>query len=244
MKPTIIIVPGAWHFGTKHYKPLTERLEAAGYEVVPLDLPSTGDNPPLTGWKDDITHISQTIERVADQGKDVVLVMHSRGGHCGSDGAQGLSKADRVKAGKQGGIVHCVYIAAFAAPEGLSVYFATNGPDDWHDIKRETVLPTRMNEIFYNDCSTEQIEAACEDIRPQSTLCFLLPLTYAAWKHIPSTYLICQKDNAIPVAAQEGMVAQLGASFMVERCSASHSPFLSRPDFTSEVVRRAAGEKV
>ncbi|KAK0987022.1 hypothetical protein LTR91_010072 [Friedmanniomyces endolithicus] len=243
MPPTIIIVPGAWHFGTKHYKPLTDRLETAGYKVIPLDLPSVSDNPPLTGWKDDITHIAQTIEQAADRGEDVVLVMHSRGGHCGSDAAQGLSKTDRQQAGKKGGIVRCVFMCAFAAPEGLSVFFATNGPDEWIDVKHTVCSPTRVEEIFYNDCTPEQIEAAKRDIRPQSTLCFLLPLTYAAWKHIPSTYLVCEKDMGIPVVAQEAMILQPGADFTVERCGASHSPFLSMPDFTAEVVRRAAGEK-
>ncbi|TKA37268.1 hypothetical protein B0A54_11253 [Friedmanniomyces endolithicus] len=202
------------------------------------------DTPPLTGWKDDITHIAQTIEQAADRGEDVVLVMHSRGGHCGSDAAQGLSKTDREKAGKRGGIVRCVFMCAFAAPEGLSVFFATNGPDEWIDVKHTVCSPTRVGEIFYNDCSPEQIEAAKRDIKPQSTLCFLLPLTYAAWKHIPSTYLVCEKDMGIPVVAQEAMISQPGADFTVERCGASHSPFLSIPDFTAGVVRRAAGEKV
>ncbi|KAK3074071.1 hypothetical protein LTR53_003783 [Teratosphaeriaceae sp. CCFEE 6253] len=243
-KLTIILIPGAWHFGTKHFKPLTSRLEAAGYNVTPLDLPSIGDNPPLTGYKDDITHIANAISTAADQGQDIVLVLHSRGGHCGSDAAQGLSKADRAAAGKPGGIVRLVFICAFVAPEGLSVWFATNGPDDWQQVDHETVTPMRAGEIFYNDCTPEQIEAASRDIRRQNTNCFLLPLTYAAWKHIPSTYLVCEADQAIPLPAQEAMIAQPGAMFTVERCKAGHSPFLSMPDFTAEVVRRAAGEKV
>ena len=67
---------------------------------------------------------------------------------------------------------------------------------------------------------------------------------YAAWKHIPSTYMVCEGDQAIKLAAQEGMIAQPGANFTVERCGSSHSPFVSMPDFTAEVVRRAAGEKI
>ena len=243
-KPTVIIIPGAWHFGTKHFKPLTTRLEAAGYNVVPLDLPSIGDDPPLTGWKDDITHVASSIEEAADRGEDVVLVMHSRGGHVGCDAAQGLSKTDREAAGKKGGIVRLVFLCAFAAPEGLSIFFATNGPSKWIDVQQEISRPTREEEIFYNDCTAEQIEEAKRDLKPQSTLCFLLPLTYAAWKDIPSTYLVCENDNAIPLAAQEGMISQPGAKFVVERCKASHSPFVSMPDFTAEVVRRAAGEKI
>ncbi|KAK0299670.1 hypothetical protein LTR82_018341, partial [Friedmanniomyces endolithicus] len=197
-RPTIIIVPGAWHFGTKHYNALTERLEVAGYKVIPLDMPSVCDDPPLTGWKDDIAHIAQTIEQAADRGEDVLLVMHSRGGHCGSDAAQGFGKTDREKAGKKGGIVRLVFLSAFAAPEGISIFFATNGVPPWVDVKHSVCTPMRVEEIFYNDCTPEQIEAASRDITPMSTLCLLLPVTYAAWKHIPSTYLVCGKDNAIP----------------------------------------------
>jgi hypothetical protein len=52
---------------------------------------------------------------------------------------------------------------------------------------------------------------------------------------IPSSYLICEKDNAIPFQAQEGMIAMAQAKNpkafdIVERCEASHSPFLSMPD--------------
>lgn len=35
-----------------------------------------------------------------------------------------------------------------------------------------------------------------------------------------------------------------GALFEEERCSAGHSPFLSMPRFTADVIRRAAGEKI
>ncbi|KAK5693876.1 hypothetical protein LTR17_024942 [Elasticomyces elasticus] len=238
--PTIIIVPGAWHSGTKHFKPLTSRLETAGYTVIPLDLPSIGDTPSPTGFQDDITYIAAAISRVADQGQDVVLVMHSRGGHCGSDAAQGLSKADREAAGKKGGIVRLVYLCAFAAPERMSVFFATNGPDDWVQVNHDICIPMRSEEIFYNDCTAEQIEEA----KRHGTRCFLLPLSYAAWKHMPSTYLVCENDRGIPLAAQEEMVVQLGAQFEVERCQAGHSPFLSMPDLTAEVGRRAAGEKI
>lgn len=68
-------------------------------------------------------------------------------------------------------------------------------------------------------------------------------VTYPAYKHIPSTYLLCEKDNAIPLAAQEGMLAGTDVKFDVERCAAGHSPFLSMPEFVAEVVRRAAGEE-
>lgn len=88
-------------------------------------MPSTCDDPKPSGWKDDIDHIAHAIEHAADRGKDIVLVMHSRGGFVGADAAKGLSKADRSDQGKPGGIVRLVYICAFAAAEGLSCWMAT-----------------------------------------------------------------------------------------------------------------------
>lgn len=88
------------------------------------------------------------------------------------------------------------------------------------------------------------IEEAKRHIKPMPSTCFCSAASYAAWKHIPSTYLVCENDNAIPLQAQEMMIGQPGANFTVERCAASHSPFLSMPDFTVDVIRRAAGEKV
>jgi hypothetical protein len=56
-----------------------------------------------------------------------------------------------------------------------------------------------------------------------------------AWHDAPSTYVICEQDNAIPPVAQEQMSRRAGE---VRRMDASHSPFLSRP---GEVVELIAG---
>lgn len=83
-------------------------------------------------------------------------------------------------------------------------------------------------------------------LAPHSWPTFSSQLTFAPWKTIPSTYILCEKDQAILIEAQEAMVA--GArqaapdSFdVVERCSAGHSPFLSMPDKLTEYLKRAAG---
>ena len=71
-KPTIVIVPGAWHNAKLHFKPLTSRLEAAGYEVKPMALPSIakpGEEPENLGdHTPDIQVIASAIESAADAG--------------------------------------------------------------------------------------------------------------------------------------------------------------------------------
>jgi len=106
-KPVIVIVPGAWHQAI-HYQLLTDRLQQAGYDVHALTLPCTGENPRPDVWQDDIAHIRGTVERASDSGRDVVVVMHSRGGLPGGDAVEGMSKADREQQGRAGGVVHLV----------------------------------------------------------------------------------------------------------------------------------------
>jgi hypothetical protein len=59
-------------------------------------------------------------------------------------------------------------------------------------------------------------------------------LTETAWETIPSTYAICEADNAIPVATQELIAARADD---VQRLSTSHSPFLSQPTALAGLIR-------
>lgn len=70
-------------------------------------------------------------------------------------------------------------------------------------------------------------------------------MTGEAWMEIPTSYLLCEDDQAIPLAAQEAMtrmVKEKGGEVQTERTSAGHSPFLSRPDETAQWIRMVAGE--
>ena len=51
----------------------------------------------------------------------------------------------------------------------------------------------------------------------------------------PTTYVICEQDNAVPVAVQEQMAA---AADRVERLPSSHQPMASMPDKLAEVLTR------
>jgi len=57
---------------------------------------------------------------------------------------------------------------------------------------------------------------------------------------------VCEKDNAIPKAGQEGMIAQargIAASAFdtVEVLDTSHSPFISQPENLARLMIKAAG---
>ena len=100
--------------------------------------------------------------------------------------------------------------------------------------------------VFYHDLADSDAEIWVKRLSHHSGPTFTSHLTFAAWKTIPSTYILCEEDQALPIEAQEGMVADakqaVPDSFdVVERCHAGHSPFLSMPDKVTESLKRAAG---
>lgn len=80
------------------------------------------------------------------------------------------------------------------------------------------------------------------------------PLTYPAYLFCPSTYILCGRDNAIPIQAQQGMCDGADGVPDDQRTApkfhrvmldeADHTPFWTAVEETGKAVRRAAGEKV
>ena len=57
--------------------------------------------------------------------------------------------------------------------------------------------------VRHNDVDTLTARRAVSQLGYQSYASMRQQLTETAWKTIPSTYVICEADNAIPVATQE-----------------------------------------
>lgn len=72
----------------------------------------------------------------------------------------------------------------------------------------------------------------------------LAPQTYAAYKHIPTTYLVCTEDDTVSLEQQRKLIKEAGVPIDTFVCNAGHSPFLSQPDFVAQVIRHAAGESI
>ena len=62
-----------------------------------------------------------------NEGNDIVMVMHSYGGECGGQAVMGLTKAERKREGKKGGIIGLIYMTAFMIPRGRSLTDAMGG---------------------------------------------------------------------------------------------------------------------
>lgn len=254
-KPAIVIVPGAWHVPS-HYSKLESGLKQAGYEVKTVRNPSAGPPEPFPNMSPDVDAVQDAVKAFIDRGLDVVMAMHSIGGVIGCAAAKGLRPEDQAN-GK--GIIALVYLSAFVVPEGKSMMDLRPKPEHapWIRLKGEMASgntfmccdaqgPDTPKEVFYNDCSPEDQQAAIKDLQWNFSEAVCHDRSSCGpYRDIESNYLICELDVAIPAQVQEYMSStESGKWKRVERLKSGHSPFLSRPDETVAFVRRCAGEDI
>jgi pimeloyl-ACP methyl ester carboxylesterase len=247
-KPVIVLIPGAWHTAKCYYL-LVPILESAGYKAKAVDLVSVGAEPPTKSLDPDVQHIRNIIFPMIEQGKDVVVVMHSFGAVPGSSALKGLSKTDRSAQGLTGGVVSLVYLCAWVIPEGQAVHDSGGGRGGKGGSRRlkfdgEYIHFLDPIPAFYHDCPQDVQTQAVKQLRHHSRATIFAPLTYAAYQHIPSTYLFCTNDEMMTIEKQRELVENSGIKFKMFECNASHSPFLSQPGLTARVIRHAAGESI
>lgn len=117
---TIVFVPGAWHTSAG-FSAVMDLLAAYSYPSIGLHLPSVGGTPVVKDMEPDIDLIRSTVTKLVEDGKDVVVVSHSYGGAPANSSLEGLSKTEREKAGKKGGVVASAMISAFLLDVGESL---------------------------------------------------------------------------------------------------------------------------
>ncbi|KAK1689606.1 Alpha/beta hydrolase fold-1 [Colletotrichum godetiae] len=239
-KPTFVLAPGAWHKETC-YSPAQELLEARGYPVEAVEYPSVGAEPPTKGLTDDANAVRAVLQRLADEGKEIVLVVHSYGGLVGANAVEGLGYKQRAKEGKKGGVITFVYLTAFVVPKGKCIREMLGGQFlPWMKFEGNYVYAQTPEEIFYHDVAPETRVKAIEQLQHQSAQVFDDVVTYEPWHEIDSMFFFCNEDKAIPLAVQQGMATLLGPTAITFSSKASHSPFLSQPGDVAEGLELAA----
>ena len=223
-QPTIVFVHGAWH-GPWAWDAVISELPDLSTRTVALS--SAGHDPATLGdMYADAAAIRETVTAIEGP---VLVVAHSYGGVPTTEGLVGLSQVSRL-----------VYLAAFQLDVGDSLVGANGGKRaDWFDMhEAEGYLDAlRPEEVFFGDVDEATTRAAVARLGHQSLPAFTQPLTRAAWHTIPSTYVVCEKDVAIPPPVQEQMAQRAG---QVLRLPTSHSPFLSRPADVASILRTEA----
>ena len=157
-KPSIILIGGSFAL-PEFYSPITTAIASHGYEIVAPHIPSVGvatgprEGDPPTMY-DGAACIAGGIEKLAAEGKDVILIGHSYGGTPISESTKGLGKMERMAQGKKGGVVRLAYMTALVPAVGraagavLSDVPAENKIDMKVDVRILNCVPSPQPPIF------------------------------------------------------------------------------------------------
>ncbi len=222
-KPTIILVPGAWH-SPEVYDGVIKYLSSRGYPTETVALPSVGADPPKADFTDDVAAIrARLTELIVSRGNDVVLVLHSYSGMPGNDASQGLGKLEREKSELAGGVLRLVFLAALIGFEGTSPMSSGAEIPKWMKVDFEvsylhrcylqlvqvlvahtitqggivTVDEDDAKDLFYHDLLSDEVMEWTQKLKHQSLGVYTSPLTYAGWRYIPSTFVRAEGDRTV-----------------------------------------------
>lgn len=213
--------------GGSYWSEVAQRLEKAGHRADVIEqLPSAGSDATMLG--DLAADVAAVRERVESVGEPVVLVGHSSGGMTITELADHPS------------IAHSVYLAAAWPTRGQSLLdlYAGEVPP-WvvpqnDGTARVTDDLDLLHQTLCADVDRKQAEPDLRAMVPQSMSDAAAPSSAPERKH-PTTYIICENDQALPPPAQEQMAA---AADHVERLRSSHQPMTSMPDELAAILGR------
>jgi pimeloyl-ACP methyl ester carboxylesterase len=219
---TLLLVHGACHRAAT-WAPLLDELPDVHIRTV--QLPSSAPVPvaALGGMYDDARTIRAVTETITGP---VVVCAHSYGGVATSQAVEGMKQVRRL-----------VFLNSFLLEVGASLLTTFGGsfPPLWDVHEAEGYMEARDAEQFlYNDLPLADARRAAASLGPQSLSSMRQPLTQAAWCTVPTTYVVGERDLAMPPSMTELFASRASS---VVRLDTSHSPFLSRPGETAKLLR-------
>jgi pimeloyl-ACP methyl ester carboxylesterase len=222
-KPSIVLVHGAFA-NASGWDAVIRILQAKGYEV------SAVENP-LTSYAADV----ETTKRLIDAQKGpTVVVAHSYGGAVMTAAAS----SPNVKA--------LVFLAAFANDVGEPL----GGLLDKYPSKALTsFIPdaaglltidrTKFHDIFAQDLPISETNVMAVTQKPLTNTAFKATTSFAAWRNVPSWFIVAQHDNVINPDLERFFAKRMGAT--TTEINSSHVVFMSHPKEVAEVIEMAAG---
>lgn len=131
-KPTLIFAPGAW-YPSSAFDPLIAKLAPHGYTCQTVSFPSIQQATEIKDLTADINAVRALVEPAVNAGQDVIIISHSWSGLPVNSALEGLSRTERQREGKQGGVTKLIFISAFLPDVGESLIGAFGGvPPEWY----------------------------------------------------------------------------------------------------------------
>jgi pimeloyl-ACP methyl ester carboxylesterase len=222
-KPTIVLVHGAFAdaAGWERVIPI---LQKDGYTVVAVENP-------LESLQGDVATTKRVMGTISGP---MVLVGHSYGGAVITGAGAGNPN---VKA--------LVFLAAITPAGGEPVAaFLDKYPSDLGTAQKVdasgfvSIDPAKFRGVFAADLPAEEAAVAAATQKPINGAAFGGTVPEAAWKTIPSWYLVSRQDHALSPELQRFYAKRMGAQ--TSEVDASHVAFISHPREVAKLIEVAA----
>lgn len=221
--PTVILVHGAFE-DPSSWDNVIRRLRAYGVNGVAV-------NNTMASLGDDVAATRRAI--AAAPGK-VILVGHSWGGTV------------ITEAGNDPKVSALVYVAAQAPDVGETTaqqdhaYPQTPG---LRDARQQAGLlslaESTMADSYAQDVSAKIIHDLYEKQEPLRQTALAEPVTHAAWRSLPTWYVISRKDRMVSPQLQAATARRIGAQ--VVSLGTSHASPVAKPNRVAMTILEAAG---
>jgi len=221
---SIVLVHGAFVDGSG-WQQVHGELVDRGFDVLVAQHPTLS----LEG---DVAAVNRLI---AAASHPVLLVGHSYGG------------AVITEAGANPKVQALAYIAAFVPDIGETVAALNEAAEEPGETKAPLlppqdgyliVDPARFPNAFAADVApaTTRFMAAAQ--LPWGLAAVIAPLSQAAWRSKPSSYLVASADRMVPPSAQRRMARRAGAA--ITEIDSSHAVMMSHPQEVAAFITAAA----
>jgi pimeloyl-ACP methyl ester carboxylesterase len=223
--PNVVLVQGAWADGSS-WSRVIPLLQEKSYNVTAVQIP-------LTSLADDVAVTGRVL---AMQKGPTILVGHSYDG-----------VVITVAGANASNVIGLVYISAYA-PDAGEVLGELNGrmpaasgqanirPDAYGFL---WIDPKAFPESFAQDVDPVQARVMAAVQKPLSASIFGEKVTQAAWRSLPSWYLVSENDRMINPGLERFMAKRIGAKEVVSLPS-SHASLVSHSSEVAKLIMDAA----
>lgn len=243
-----VLIHGGFH-GAWCWSRVIPELQALGHEAIAIDLPAHGER------RDEPSTVANRRGAILDVLRPGdVLVGHSGGGY-------DITLAADAAPEKVG---HLVYLAAAVPLEGRALIEASGSAPPAQERKPggTTQLMTdetgmlrfirpdsrgrmecynfaAVRDFFYHDCDEETARWAFSQLSPAPVEFLLDPIHLPNFwtANLPRSFILCLQDRAAPRSLSSRFIERLGVEPL--EIDSSHSPFLSMPRETAELIVKA-----
>ncbi len=237
---TFILVHGAWH-DAACWSRLAKILRGAGHEVLTPTLPGHGAGQ-YSPWSITMDAYAAAIADVAAQADEKpICVGHSMAGFILAMAAeqrpelfQKLIFLTAFVPKKKGRLLPMIIADPSLRQRILHSDFDFLGGTN-------SVRPETAAEFLYTDCPADIQKEATAALLPQPVrpLFSRVEITSKRFGSVPKAFIECTADQAIPISLQRRMQSYTKFD-PVKTLEAAHSPFLSMPEKTADVLEELA----